>query len=94
MELSKEERSKLCQTMAGCLPMLRARLGLSQEDLAQRIEVTRQTISAFESHQRRIPWGMFLAFLMLFTGHPATKRLLDTMEIYTEALEKFLTMTE
>ena len=74
--------------------MLRARLGLSQEDLAQRMEVTRQTISAFESNQRRIPWNMFLALLMLFTGHPATRRLLDAMEIYTPELEKFLTMTE
>ena len=74
--------------------MLRARLGLSQEDLAQRVEVTRQTISAFESAQRRMPWNMFLAFLMLFTGHPTTKKLLYVMEIYTEELEKFLIMQE
>jgi len=94
LNLSKEERDTLCQTMAGCLPMLRARLGLSQEDLAQRVEVTRQTISAFESAQRRMPWNMFLAFLMLFTGHPTTKKLLYVMEIYTEELEKFLIMQE
>lgn len=94
MNLSTDKREQLCQTMAGCLPMLRARLGLSQEDLAQRLDITRQTISAFESSQRKLPWSMFLAFLMLFTGHPATKKLLEAMEIYTEALEKFLTMEE
>ena len=94
MELSKEEREKLCSTMAGCLPMLRARLGLSQEDLAQRIEMTRQTISAFESNQRKIPWSVFLAFLMLFTGHPTTRKLLEVMELYTQELEKFLTMSD
>ena len=92
--MSKEKRERLCETMAGCLPMLRVRLGLSQEDLAQRIEMTRQTISAFESNQRKIPWSVFLAFLMLFTGHPTTRKLLEAMDIYTPELESFLKMSE
>ena len=92
MDLLKKDRDKLCQTMAGCLPMLRVRLGLSQEDLARRVDMTRQTISAFESNQRIMPWNVFLAFLMLFTGHPATKRLLRAMDVYTPELDDFLTM--
>ena len=39
---------------------------LRAEGLAERLNVTRQTISAFEGGQREMPWNVFLACLMLF----------------------------
>ena len=43
------DRKKYTQAMAENLPALRARLGLSQTQLADCIGVTRQTISSIEN---------------------------------------------
>lgn len=90
MELSKGEMEALCKTMANSLPLFRAKLGLSQEQLAHRLDITRQTISAFESGQREMPWSMFLAFLMLFSVSPSTEKLLEAMGIMNDTLSAFL----
>ena len=90
MNLNSQEKKKLCRVMASSLPLFRAQLGFSQEEMAGRLDVTRQTISAFESGQRDMPWSVFLACLMLFTSRPATNKLLLALEIYTDSLKEFL----
>lgn len=90
MELTKEEMEQLCRVMAESLPLFRAKLGLSQEQLARKLCVTRQTISAFESGQRELPWNMFLAFLMIFSANPSTRVLLDALCIMNDTLNNYL----
>lgn len=90
MNLSTEQRDILCKVMASNLQLFRIKLGLSQEELADRVDITRQTISAFETGQRKLPWNMFLAFLMLFSSNDLTKNLLKALEIMTPELESFL----
>lgn len=84
MNISKGKKRKLAKALASSLPMLRAQTGISQSELAEMLEVTRQTISAFESEQREMPWHMFLALMAIFTANPTTKRLLEAMEIYND----------
>lgn len=50
------DRKKYTQAMAENLPALRARLGLSQTQLADCIGVTRQTISSIENQSRELSW--------------------------------------
>lgn len=90
MNLSTEQRDVLCKVMASNLQLFRIKLGLSQEELADRVDITRQSISAFETEQRKLPWNMFLAFLMLFSSNDSTKNLLKALEIMTPELESFL----
>ena len=90
MNLSTEQRDILCKVMASNLQLFRIKLGLSQEEFADRVGITRQSISAFETGQRKLPWNMFLAFLMLFSSNDLTKNLLKALEIMTPELEKFL----
>lgn len=85
-ELKKELILKLSQS----LPVLRAKLNLSQEDLAFKIGITRQTISAFESKQRQMTWSIFLALILLFYRNKDTKQLLLVLGIYTKDLDEFL----
>ena len=90
MNISKGKKEQLSKALAASLPMLRAKIGISQAELADMVEVTRQTVSAFESEQREMPWNMFLAFMMIFTSNPVTKRLLEAMEIYNDDFNQFI----
>ena len=90
MNISKGKKKQLAKALAASLPMLRAKIGISQAELADMVEITRQTISAFESEQREMPWHMFLAFMLIFTSNPVTKRLLEAMEICNNDFNQFI----
>lgn len=90
MNISKGKKQQLAKVLSGNLSMLRVKMGISQAELAEMVEVTRQTVSAFESGQREMPWHMFLAFMMIFTSNSVTKRLLDAMEIYNDDFKQFI----
>lgn len=90
MNISKGKKQQLAKALSGNLPMLRVKMGISQSEIAEMVEVTRQTVSAFESGQREMPWHMFLAFMMIFTSNPITKRLLEAMEIYNDDFKQFI----
>lgn len=55
MNVSKGKKQQLSKVLSENLPMLRVKMGISQAELAEMIEVTRQTVSAFESGQREMP---------------------------------------
>ena len=67
MEFNKE---KLIQNMTENLPMLRTRLGLTQEELADKIGVSRSTILSIENKKREMTWNTFLSLILLFTILP------------------------
>lgn len=90
MNISKGKKQQLAKVLSGNLSMLRVKMGISQAELAEMVEVTRQTVSAFESGQREMPWHMFLAFMMIFTSNSVTKRLLEAMEIYNDDFKQFI----
>jgi DNA-binding XRE family transcriptional regulator len=92
VKLSTAQRDTLMKNMCSNLSVFRAKLDISQDDLATKIGVTRQTISAFESGQRKMPWSIFLALVLLFFRNQLTKRMLVALEIYTPELDAFLTI--
>jgi len=92
--LSSEQRQQLMQTLARNLSVFRAKLNASQDDLAERLGVTRQTVSAIESGQRDMTWTVFLALILIFFRNQETKRLLVALEIYTPRLDTFLILKE
>ena len=87
------DRARYAGAMADNLPMLRAKLGLSQTALANVIGVTRQTVSAMENKTREISWPNFLSLLFLFTQNEETRQLLPVLGIYTEELSGMFSMT-
>lgn len=92
--MTKDEKSALMKAMADNLPILRSKLNLSQEELAVLLGVTRQTISSFESNQRKMTWSVFLALILIFFRNEPTKRLLVALNIYTPALNDFLNISK
>ena len=85
------DRKKYTQAMAENLPALRARLGLSQTQLADCIGVTRQTI---ENQSRELSWTNFLSLLFLFLQNAQTAKLLPVMGIYTDELARIFSFTD
>ena len=92
--MTKDEKNALMKTMAENLPILRSKLNLSQEELAILLGVTRQTISSFESNQRKMTWTVFLALILIFFRNEPTKKLLVALNIYTPALNDFLNISK
>lgn len=92
--LSTEQRKVFMSRLSENLPVFRAKLSISQENLADIIDVTRQTISAFESNQREMTWSIFLSLVLVFFRNQKTKRLLVALDIYTPELDAFLAIKD
>ena len=90
MDNNKINKDKLIRNMTDNLPMLRTRLGLTQEELANKIGVSRSTILAIENNQREMTWNTFLSLMLLFTKNETTNKLLKVLDIYTEEFNDFI----
>ena len=88
------DRKAYSTKMADNLPVLRAKLGLSQEGIAGIIGITRQTISSIENKSREMSWTTFLSLLFLFSKNSDTQVLMKAMGIYDENLEAYFTFTD
>lgn len=58
-------------------------------ELAEKIGITRQSLTAIESGKREMTWVTFVALTLLFMQNEKTKVLLPVVEVYTEELEHF-----
>ena len=85
--ISKEQ---LIKNMTDNLPMLRKRLELTQEELADKIGVSRSTIISIENQKRDMTWNTFLSLVLLFIKNENTNKLLNVLEIYTDEFHGFI----
>ena len=87
MSINKDE---LIKNMTENLPVLRAKLGITQEDLAEKIGISRSTIVSIENKKPEMTWNPFLSLILVFTKNEDTNKLLNVMEIYTDELHDFI----
>ena len=55
--MNQIEKEKLIDNMTDNLPMLRTRLGMTQEELAEIIGVSRSTVLSIENKKRDMTWN-------------------------------------
>ena len=72
------------------LPVFRAKLGYTQQDLGDRIGVSRSTIALIENRKREMTWNTCLSLMYLFTHNEKTNQLLGVFGIITEELNSIL----
>ena len=83
-------KAELTAKMADNLPVLRAKLGLTQEQLASIIGVSRHTVIHIERGKRQMTWSTFLSLVLVMTANEDTTALMVAMGIYTKELQAFL----
>lgn len=71
-ESQNDLKRRLINALKNDLPVLRARVGLSQEVLADKIGISRQTYSSIETGKHEMAWTTFLALVAFFQNNEQT----------------------
>lgn len=87
LELDKDS---LIDTLIDELPVLRAKLGISQDEISNIIGISRQTYSSIETKKRKISWNTFLSLILYFGCNDGTTKILDDMGVLSLELNDFL----
>ena len=74
MIYAEERKNEYIQTLTNELPVLRARLHISQADLARGVGISRQTYSLIETGKQQMTWVTFMAIIAFFSGNPKTRK--------------------
>ena len=88
--ICSERKQELCKILASNLSTLRAKAGLSQDELADRLGLSRQTICAFEKQKRPMQWTTFSATTLFFSQDNEIKHLMTAMGIINDDIKAFL----
>ena len=86
--MNEKTKELLVERMTENLVVLRAKLGITQAELADIAGMSRQTILAIEKKQRTMTWNTFLSLLFIFSVNKNTEALLKLFEILTDELNK------
>lgn len=80
--ISEDYKNASIDLLQNNLAALRAKIGISQEELASIIGVTRQTYYPIENGKKVMTWGMFLALIFVFNSINETSEMLEDLRIY------------
>src|SRR5699024_4426092 len=86
------DKEHLISILTEELPVLRARVGLSQDELSNIIGISRQTYSSVETGKRKMSWNVFLSLLLMFGFNEKTYAMLESSVAFPPALKKILSV--
>lgn len=86
--MTSEEKLVLCKAMASNLSTLREKAKLTQDELADRLGLSRQTISAIENEKRDMQWSTFSVLIMFFVTNKEIRQIMVAMGIVNDSVEK------
>lgn len=87
---TNDDKENLIRILTEHLPSLRARLGLSQEDVSKTIGISRQTYSSIETMKRKMTWNTFLSLVLFWGCNESTAVMLDNIGVLSPELNDFL----
>lgn len=80
--ITTEERKKYVAELKANLPLLRLKAGISQDELAGVIGVSRQTYGAIERGDRPMGWNTYLSLIFFFDNQSETHSLVRAMDAF------------
>ena len=87
---SEDEKKAYIKNLTNELVTLRTQAGLSQEELASIIGVSRQTYGTIERNLRTMSWDTYLALIMFFDYQQKTHELLRSLGCFPyDIIKKF-----
>ena len=93
-DFGEAQKEKLINILTNELKVLRSKVEISQQELANRLGVSRQTYGAIESKTQKMTWSNFLALLLLFLSNEDTAKIIDWIEAYPPELEQYLSLVD
>jgi transcriptional regulator with XRE-family HTH domain len=88
--ICEAKRREFANTLADNLPVFRAKLGISQKELADRVGISRNMLTYIEGKKKEMSWVSFVALSFMFLRNKQTEPILKSLNIYTKELEDFL----
>ena len=85
-------KDNLIKILTDELKVLRAKAGISQQDLAEKIGISRQTYGVIESRKQKMTWNTFLSLLFVFEKTEGTSKMIHQIGAYPPELEFYLKM--
>ena len=82
--VTANEQDRLILLLTNELPVLRARLRISQDELSRCIGISRQTYSLIENKKQKMTWVTYMAFIAFFQNNAKTKSDLISMGLIAE----------
>ena len=79
-------RNHLMEMLVYELPVLRARLGISQAELAKRVGISRQTYNNIETGKKKLNWLTFNALIAVFNTNDETSSMLERIDGFESEL--------
>ena len=85
-EISNEQKQEYIDRLLPQLSSLRAKAGLSQDELSSLVGISRQTYCLTESGARGMSWNTYLSIIMFFDYNVKTHELIRSTGVYPEKL--------
>lgn len=83
-ELTQEKKSDLIRIMSEELPVLCVKAGLSQDEMANIIGISRQSFNLIELNKTKLIWRTCFALIMYFNLNPDICNLLRVLGLFPE----------
>lgn len=86
-------RNKMVILLRNELPVLRAKARVSQEEIADKVGISRQTYSSIETGKREMSWTTFLALIAYFQNNDNTKQMINDINGFSKGMELIMMST-
>lgn len=91
-ELPELDRDKLIEILTDELPVLRAKIGISQNDVSKIVGIARQTYCAIETKKRKMSWNTFLSLILFYGYNDKTTNIVEASGAFPPSLRKMLSL--
>lgn len=89
-KIDKAEQEKFITALTADLAPLRAKISISQGELAALVGVSRQTYCAVENGKKMMSWSTFLSLILFFDYNQATHQMIRDIGAFpNELVERF-----
>lgn len=93
VSLSQLEKKILMSELAKNIPVLRMKIGVSQEQLGSLVGISRQTLSAIETGKRELSWNVCVLLILFFNYNEETHDMIVSSGIFSKRLKDTLSVS-